>query len=445
MKRPNILVFEEAAGHSKVIRGALDHAGFNTIHALHRFELFSLLDNAPTDAVVLGPSAIDSEHTLGLAVQIRQVLAAVPLVLIVAKSSEELAIAALRAGITEYIKCPYSQEDLIAALDRCLVTPRQNNHHNTGLWLDGVDQLVGDSVLMREVRARLAKSAATDSNVLVTGETGTGKELAAGLLHRNSGRCKKPFVTINCAAIPDSLLESELFGFARGAFTGAVQSREGKLAAAQGGTVFLDEIGDMSLYGQAKMLRMIESHEIQRLGTNSANLVNIRVIAATNRELERLTAEGSFRKDLFFRLAVTCIHLPPLRERKEDLLTLLPYYISYFNHRFGRSVRKLSDEAMQLLLAYDWPGNVRELKNLLEAIFVDLPSADTEVAELPSQFRSRYSDFQSASGDERARLVWALSATNWNKSKAASRLHWSRMTLYRKMARYNIQPIGSDT
>ncbi len=444
MKRPNILVYEEVSAYSSAIRGALDRADFNAIYAQDRGELLSLLRTAPANAVVLGPSAVDSEYTLHLAVQIRQLLVAVPLVLIVAKSCEELAIAALRAGITEYLKSPYSPDELVTALGRCLATRRDNDHCDTAVGLGGVDHFVGDSTPMRDVRARLAKAAATDSNVLVTGETGTGKELAAELVHRNSGRCKKSFVTINCAAIPDSLLESELFGFDRGAFTGAVQSREGKLAAANGGTVFLDEIGDMSLYGQAKMLRMIESHEIQRLGRNSANVVNIRVIAATNRELERLVADGSFRKDLFFRLAVTCIHVPPLRERKEDLLALLTYYIGYFNHRFGRSVRRLSDEAMELLLAYSWPGNVRELKNLLEAIFVDLPSPDTEVAELPSQFRSRYADFQFASGDERARLVWALSATNWNKSKAASSLHWSRMTLYRKMARYHIKPADRD-
>jgi DNA-binding NtrC family response regulator len=194
----------------------------------------------------------------------------------------------------------------------------------------------------------------------------------------------------------------------------------------------------MSLLGQAKILRMIECHEVQPLGRKSATPVNIRVIAATNRELDRLTRDGAFRKDLFFRLAVTCIHLPPLRERREDLLDLLNYYIRYYNQRFGRSVRRLSEQAIELIMAYDWPGNVRELKNLVEAIFVDLPSPDTEIADLPAQFRSRCADLEPASNDERARLVRALSAANWNKSKAASGLHWSRMTLYRKMALYKI-------
>jgi transcriptional regulator with PAS, ATPase and Fis domain len=168
--------------------------------------------------------------------------------------------------------------------------------------------------------------------------------------------------------------------------------------------------------------------------------VDIRIIAATNRNLEELAAQGHFRKDLFFRLAVTTLHLPPLRERKEDLLALVAHYLCYYNQRFGRAVRALSEEAMDLLLAYDWPGNVRELKNVLEAVFVELPANDDiEVAELPARFRSRYAESKHVSADERARLLWALSATNWNKSRAALKLHWSRMTLYRKMARYNIQ------
>jgi len=195
----------------------------------------------------------------------------------------------------------------------------------------------------------------------------------------------------------------------------------------------------MSPYGQSKMLRMIESREIQRLGSNFGTNVDVRIIAATNRNLENLVEENTFRKDLFFRLSVVSIHLPPLRERKEDLPSLLDYQIRYYNKRFKRSLRCLSDEAVAYVLAYDWPGNIRELKNLVETIFVELPAEDTAVAELPAQFRSRCLAMNSASRSERERLVRALLSTNWNKSKAASSLHWSRMTLYRKLAQYNIQ------
>lgn len=280
--------------------------------------------------------------------------------------------------------------------------------------------------------------ASTESTLLITGETGTGKELTAELVHKNSRRSQKPFITINCAAIPDSLLESELFGYERGAFTGAHSANGGRLKAADGGTVFLDEIGEMSREAQGKILRMIESKEIERLGRAGAVKVDVRIIAATNRELEQLVSEHKFREDLFFRLNVSRIQLPPLRERKEDIPSLLGSYIREFNIRFGREVRGLADETLDCLLAHNWPGNVRELKNVLEAVFVNLPSAEISLAELPSQMHRRCAGLDAVLPDERARVLWALSVTNWNKRKAADKLCWSRMTLYRKMARYNI-------
>ena len=229
-----------------------------------------------------------------------------------------------------------------------------------------------------------------------------------------------------------------MFGHAKGAFTGADSNSEGRLKAADKGTVFLDEIGDMSAYAQAKILRMLESKEIQRLGCSRGIPVDVRVIAATNQDLEQLSRENKFRKDLYFRLNVSRIHLPPLRERKEDLLSLIDSYIGRFNRRFGRNVQGMTDEALDCLLAYDWPGNVRELKNLLESIFVEVTSQEISLADLPLQLRLRCDELKSLAGNERERMLWALSSTNWNKSKAADKLNWSRMTLYRKMARYNI-------
>ncbi len=441
MKLPTALIFEQKMALSKTLQGTLSHAGFEMMHVQNSNYLLSLIKARRPDLVILSASGIDAGCQLELALRIRSVAGTIPIILIVLESSEDLAIAALRAGVSEYVKSPFSPEELLLSLNRSLAKrPQDGNQWDANPPEKVINRFVGDSAPMNEVRVRISKVAATDSNLLITGETGTGKELAAESLHCQSSRRYKPFTTINCAAIPDSIFESELFGHERGAFTGAEQSREGRLKAADGGTVFLDEIGDMSTYGQAKMLRMIENHEIQRLGKSSGIPVDVRVIAATNRNLEQLVEEGNFRKDLFFRLAVTTLHLPALRERKEDLLPLVAYYIRYFNERFGKSVRALSCEAIDLLLAYDWPGNVRELKNLVEAIFVDLPPLDdVEVAELPSQFRNRCAGSKTASVDERSRLVSALSATNWNKSKAALTLHWSRMTLYRKMARYNIQ------
>jgi transcriptional regulator with PAS, ATPase and Fis domain len=304
--------------------------------------------------------------------------------------------------------------------------------------------LIGSSPQIQDMRAYIRRVAATDSNALITGETGAGKELVAALIHQQSPRREKPFIAINCAAIPDSLLESELFGYERGAFTGAERLQEGVLRSAAGGTVFFDEIGDMSPYAQAKILRAIESKEARRLGGKNNLPLDIRVVAATNRNLETLVAEGKFRADLYFRLNVANVQVPPLRERKEDLLLLTDHYIHCMNARFGQRVEGLTEEVLACFLRYDWPGNVRELKNLIEAIFINHPLQRIAVADLPEQFRRRVSEGIALSWGERDRLLHALCAAKWNKRLAAQKLQWSRMTLYRKMRKYQIVRAGQD-
>jgi transcriptional regulator with PAS, ATPase and Fis domain len=280
----------------------------------------------------------------------------------------------------------------------------------------------------------------------------------AELIHRNSPRAHQPLLCVNCAAIPDSLLESELFGYERGSFTGAYSASKGKLKFGDGGTIFLDEIGDMSAYAQAKILRVIESREIQRLGGKENVSLNVRFIAATNKDLDQSVSEKTFRKDLYYRLNVAGIQLPLLKDRKEDIPSLCDHYVGKFNRQFGRHVQGFTEETAEALLRYDWPGNVRELKNLLEATVgnfrcsQNLSSSDScgqcpEVSfrcrqisftDLPEQFRRRATETQSLCSDERYPLLSVLISTNWNISKAAQKLHWSRMTVYRKMAKYCI-------
>ena len=233
--------------------------------------------------------------------------------------------------------------------------------------------LIGSSLAIWKVKTYLHKVAMTDSHVLITGETGTGKELAARYIHRHSARRAKPLVTINCAALPDGLFESELFGYERGAFTGASSSYSGRLKLADAGTVLFDEIGDMSPYAQAKILRLIETKEVYPLGGRRSIPLDIRIIAATNRDLERQVSKNEFRQDLYFRLNVVRVQLPPLRERKEDIPLLTEHFVQEFGARLGRQIEGFSDEATERLLNYDWPGNVRELMNLVERIFIDLP------------------------------------------------------------------------
>jgi DNA-binding NtrC family response regulator len=386
--------------------------------------------------VIAGSRAPWSE--LEVVRHLRAVPPRVPIILITSRSSEDLAIAALKEGVDDYFKDPVAADVLGRSVARLLdrasservvdVRPIASATH---------DAMVATSPEMRAVEVAIANVAATDSNVLITGETGTGKELVAGLIHRTSRRRNEPFVAINCAAIPETLIESELFGWERGAFTGALGRQDGKLKLADHGTVFFDEIGDMSPLAQAKILRAIESREIYRLGGRAGVPLDVRVIAATNQDLEILARQSRFRSDLYYRLNVARIHLPPLRDRKEDVPLLVTRYVREFNRTFGRAVESITREGLERLLDYDWPGNVRELRNVIETIFVHGPSGRISVEDLPQRFRVPSTD-AAASGDERQRLLLALLSTNWNKSKAAQQLRWSRMTLYRKLSKYHL-------
>lgn len=303
-----------------------------------------------------------------------------------------------------------------------------------------MSSILGSSEAMARLRAYLPKVAASEANVLITGETGTGKERVAEAIHGLSARRGGPIVRINCAAIPDGLLESEMFGHQRGAFTGAHANYPGRLRAANGGTVFLDEIGEMSLYAQAKILRVLETHEISPVGGGRAVPLDIRFVAATNQDVEALVLHNQFRSDLFYRINVARLFLPPLRERQEDIVEFFDHFVAEFSARAGRATDGPDGELRRYLLAYRWPGNVRELRNLVEAVFIDPPRGSIGLSDLPENFRRIFEHHVTVRPSERDRVIHALSATAWNKSKAAEQLQWSRMTLYRKMSKYHIAP-----
>jgi DNA-binding NtrC family response regulator len=352
-------------------------------------------------------------------------------------SSEDYAIAALQLGVRAYLREPLGPESLAGAIKPLLQARRIEQKPNFAL--------VGESESIERVRRQIRMAARVDSTVLVTGESGTGKELTARTLHELSERPGR-LVTLNCAAIPDSLLESELFGYERGAFTGAYRSEAGKVAEADGGTLFLDEIGELSAAGQAKLLRTIEVKEFQRLGSHKMSMVNVRVVAATNRRLDELVADGRFREDLYYRLNVIQIHMAPLRERIDDLPLLASYCIRELNSRFNQTVETIDAPVQESFSKYRWPGNVRELRNLLEAACVGMPGPTIRFEHLPDHYQRRMTalDEAPAAMSERHRLLNALNATQWNKSKAAEQLHWSRVTLYRKLAKYGIADPDED-
>lgn len=291
---------------------------------------------------------------------------------------------------------------------------------------------------MAAVRDYVGKVAQSDASVLISGPTGTGKELVAEAIHQASHRQSAPFISINCAAIPDSLLESELFGYERGAFTGAEAPYPGKLPLANHGTVFLDEIGEMSPLGQAKILRVLETREVFPLGARRMTRIDVRFLAATNQDLESLVQRRAFRQDLFFRLNVGRIYLPSLRERPEDILELFQYFVQRFNAQHSRKVQAPTQELAERLAAYEWPGNVRELRNCVEAVFIDPPNGSIGLEHLPESFQRIFRRHRAGNISERDAIVSALSRTNWNKKMAARELQWSRMTLYRKLERYKI-------
>lgn len=299
-------------------------------------------------------------------------------------------------------------------------------------------ELIGSSSAMAAIRDYVHKVAQSNTSVLISGATGTGKELVASSIHRASHRCSGPFISVNCAAIPDSLLESELFGYERGAFTGAGEQYPGKLRLADHGTVFLDEIGEMSPLGQAKILRVLESREVFPLGARRTIKIDVRFLAATNQDLEPMIERRTFRQDLFFRINVGRIFLPSLKEHPEDILELFLYYIRRFNVEHGRHVQAPTLELADRLTAYDWPGNVRELRNCVEAVFIDPPNGPIGLEHLPESFQRIFRCHRAAHVSERDAIVLALSRTNWNKKMAARELHWSRMTLYRKLEKYKI-------
>ena len=360
-----------------------------------------------------------------------------PLLVVPSLSSEAFAVSSLRAGAAEYLPSPLDFGEFSQAVSRWT---RECPAGQAETDLEGGEVLVGGSPVMQALRVQIRRVAASDCNVLITGETGTGKELVAQLIHKNSPRKAHTLVCINCAAIPDSLLESELFGYERGAFTGASVASPGKLMAANRGTVFFDEIGDMSPLAQAKILRAIENKEVQRLGTTRRYDTDIRILGATHHNLDDLDSAATFRRDLYFRLNVGRIYLPPLRERKADIAGLAERMVADLNKRLGTRVEGVTAAAIRCLNQYDWPGNVRELRNVIERVFITLDNARIGAEDLESVLPPRKPMATATAGapadPEIRSLQEALVTCNGNKSKAAEKLNWSRMTLYRKLAKY---------
>ncbi len=390
----------------------------------------------------------------------------------------ESAINAMRCGAFDYILKPFKLEDILATVESAMyyynllksgnfnkdITTKANlmkRFSQSRLLIENAllkdclkekyrfDNIIGISLGMQKVFELIEKVADTNATTLITGESGVGKELVAKAIHYNSSRKDNPIVIVNCGAIPENLLESELFGYEKGAFTGAYNTKHGKFEVADKGTIFLDEIGDMSLALQVKLLRVLQEKTFERIGGSKTIKVDIRFIAATNRDLEKMVKEGAFREDLYYRLNVVPIHIPPLRERKQDIPLLLNYFLQQSNRLNDASVEEIDENAMEVLLAYDYPGNVRELCNIIERVVVLKKKGVITIEDLPEKLwtfkgAEQHIDIQKGyetlvTEFEKAIIMKALKETKGVKSKAASILNMNRTTLIEKMKRFKME------
>ncbi len=364
------------------------------------------------------------------------------------------AVLAIKRGAYDFMEKPLDRDKVLMAISRALQTRKlaaENRHLKQ--QIEGRYEMVGQSPALTEIRNQIARVAPTNGRVLILGESGTGKELIARAVHKMSHRAKNPFIKVNCAAIPEELIESELFGSDRGAFTGAVRTRDGKFLQADGGTLFLDEIGDMSLAVQAKVLRALEQGEFERVGGAKTFRVDVRVIAATNKNLHAEVEQGKFREDLYFRLNVVPLTAPPLRERREDIPALAEHFLNTYAEENGFLPKTLSAEARDLLLQYDWPGNIRELKNLVERLSImvsgdtiypgDLPTLDgMTIPKQPGSFPDLGAGKtlrQVREAVERHYIAEALVRHKGNVTRASSALGIERTNLHKKIKQYDLE------
>lgn len=453
----DILIIDDEPNIRRMVGALLMAEGFTAREAVDGAAgVAAALEREP-DAVLLDlmmPGALDGMATLA---RLREQLPEVPVVMMSGRAGLSDAVRATKLGAFHFLEKPLTPEGILVTLRSALELRQARREARTlreDLGLAG--EMVGTSSAMQRVRALIERVAPTDARILVTGESGTGKELVAAAIHRGSPRRDRPFIRVNCAAIPRDLVESEMFGHEKGAFTGAIERRIGRFELADSGTLFLDEVGDLGAEAQAKLLRAIEVHEIERVGGGKPITVDVRVIAATNMDLERAVREGRFREDLFFRLNVIPVALPPLRDRTGDIALLVRHFSALYRIRAARPAPGWSDGALRLMECYRWPGNVRELANIVERLAIlhagadvtardvsevlGMSSPDHAPAPAPDHAPGADRPLADALDDyERALITQALAAARGKVAEAARHLQTDRPNLYRRLRRLGIE------
>jgi two-component system response regulator HydG len=450
-----VLIIDDEPAHAEAVAESLRRVGYDCLIATSGSAGARKITQDDFD-IVLTDLRMDDVDGLTILRKSKQELPDAEVVLITGHADVKTAVEAIKEGAANYLTKPVDLAELRAIVDRAAERTRLARvNRELKRQIDekfGFEGVVGNSPKVHEVLAKLKGVAPTSATVLIQGETGTGKELAAKAIHTNSPRRNKPFVAMNCTALNENLLEDELFGHEPGAFTGADRLRKGRFEYANGGTLFLDEVGDMPPTLQAKLLRVLENQEVLRIGSNEPIKVNVRLLSATNRDLEAAVAEGAFRQDLYYRLKVVTIKLPPLRERKEDIPLLAYHFVKEFNQRHGKNVKEISKPVFRAMEAYSWPGNVRELRNLIESMVVQdhdgILDLD-DVQESDSLRRMEPADNHAASPAnlvgrplteiERYYIERTLELTRGNREEAARLLAIGERTLYRVIQEWNLQ------
>jgi two-component system, NtrC family, nitrogen regulation response regulator NtrX len=455
MPKSRILVIDDESAIRDSLKMTLEYEGYDVIGAATGQEGLALAEREAPDLVLLDVKmpGMDGIEVLE---RLRSMNDALPVVVVSGHGSISTAVEATKKGAFDFIEKPFASDRVLVSLRNAL-DHRQLRDENRSLKkaVEVRHQMVGDSTALRQVMAAVARAAPTNATVLIQGESGVGKELVARTIHRNSLRSRERFVQVNCAAIPEELIESELFGHEKGSFTGATEKQVGKFEQADRGTIFLDEVGDMSPKTQAKVLRVLQEGEVERLGSARTIKVDVRVIAATNKNLEEEIEKGRFREDLYFRLAVIPIHVPPLRERPEDVPLLVRHYIDYFSRENNTRPKRITQAALEGLQRHRWKGNIRELRNTVERLIIMTAGDAIDAADLPGSLRSfsppgaakpagesdqakagTLREFKDSA--ERAFLVAKLRENGWNISKTAEVIDTPRSNLYKKLEQYQI-------
>ncbi len=445
-----ILIIDDDRNHIKVLKGMLERDGFDIFTAFDVDSALPIIEQNDLDLVITDLK-MPGKSGMDLLVLSRHRKPAVPVIMITGHGDIETAVAAIKSGAYDYITKPVDEHEFLNVVRKALAES-EKNRELVSSYFDTesrfLPDVIGTAPAMQQIQQTVRKIAPTDSTVLITGETGVGKELIAKAIHSASNRNDQPFVKVNCAAIPETLAESELFGYERGAFTGAVTSKPGRFELAHQGTIFLDEIGDMPLPLQSRLLSVLQDKTIERVGGVKTIKVDVRIIAATNRDLHADVQQGKFRADLFYRLNVVPIRIPPLRERKEDIIPLLDYFLEKFAARHGKPAHQARPETTTALLRHDWPGNIRELENTVERMVLMAETDTLGLDQLPpeirpdapnpesSTFKERMDEISIAS--EKQMIVDALNRTNQNRTKAAELLGISRRTLQNKIKEHGL-------